>query len=230
MKWIKLFEEFDDSDMSITAFFEELGLEGEYKFTETDGVKFYMTRIPEETNNEHLLDAIEVLEQRLGDCNMSVLANCRIDRIGRISERLTLVIYDKRTLTQTIDKWIQKAHSSLLDRVDESEDAEKDFTKELVNELELVDSVKVDSVRTSTHNEKLFNTRPFLGVPHLIGLFHISLNIDYGKGPDGIWHSDLEYYISELRWSLVDMLKTELDLPENDPTMLGLFKLEKINI
>ncbi len=45
MKWIKLFEEFDDSDMSITAFFEELGLEGEYKFAETDGVKFYMTRI-----------------------------------------------------------------------------------------------------------------------------------------------------------------------------------------
>jgi hypothetical protein len=32
------------------------------------------------------------------------------------------------------------------------------------------------------------------------------------------------------RWSLVDMLKTELDLPENNPTMLGLFKLEKINI
>lgn len=230
MKWIKLFEEFDDSDMSITAFFEELGLEGEYKFAETDGVKFYMTRIPEETNDQQLLDTIGVLEQRLGDRNVSVLANCRIDRIGRISERLTLVIYDKRTLIQTIDKWIQKAHSSLLDRVDESEDAEKDFCKELVNEIELVDSVKVDSVRASTHNEKMFNTRPFLGVPHLIGLFHISLNIDYGKGPDGIWHNDLEYYISELRWSLVDMLKTELDLPENDPTMLGLFKLEKINI
>lgn len=224
MKWIKLFEEFNDSDMIITAFFEELNLEGEYKHVEMDGVKFYMTLIPEETNDQELLDAIGVLEQRLGDSNMSVLVNCRIDRIGRISERLTLVIYDKRTLIQTIDKWIQKAHSSLLDRVDESEDAEEDFTKELVNEIELVDSVKVDSVRASTHNEKLLNTKT------IRPLFQISLNIDYGKGPDGIWYSDLEYYISELRWSLVDMLKTELDLPENSPTMLGLFKLEKINI
>ena len=228
MKWIKLFEEFDDSDMSITSFFEELGLEGEYKFAETDGVKFYMTRIPEETNDQQLLDSIGVLEQRLGDCNMSVLANCRIDRIGRISERLTLVIYDKRTLIQTIDKWIQKAHSSLLDRVDESEDAEKDFTKELVNEIELVDSVKVDSVRVSPTDVAYISNGKVTGSSKL--LFNISLNIDYGKGPDGIWHSDLEYYISELRWSLVDMLKTELDLPENDPTMLGLFKLEKINI
>lgn len=218
MKWIKLFEEFNDSDMIITAFFEELNLEGEYKYVEMDGVKFYMTQILKETNDQQLLDAIGVLEQRLGDCNMSVFTNYRIDR------RLTLVIYDKRTLIQTIDKWIQKAHSSLINRVDESEDAEKDFTKELVNEIELVDSVKVDSVRASTHNEKLLNTQT------IRPLFHISLNIDYGKGPDGIWYSDLEYYISELRWSLVDMLKTELDLPENSPTMLGLFKLEKINI
>lgn len=211
MKWIKLFEEFNDSDMIITAFFEELNLEGEYKYAEMDGVKFYMTQILKETNDQQLLDAIGVLEQRLGDGNMSVFANYRIDR------RLTLVIYDKRTLIQTIDKWIQKAHSSLINRVDESEDAEKDFTKELVNEIELVDSVKVDSV--------LLNTQT------IRSLFQISLNIDYGKGPDGIWYSDLEYYISELRWSLVDMLKTELDLPENDPTMmLGLFKLEKINI
>ena len=218
MKWMKLFEEFNDSDMIITAFFEELNLEGEYKHVEMDGVKFYMTLIPEETNDQELLDAIGVLEQRLGDGNMSVFVNYRIDR------RLTLVIYDKRTLIQTIDKWIQKAHSSLINRVDESEDAEKDFTKELVNEIELVDSVKVDSVRASTHNEKLLNTQT------IRPLFQISLNIDYGKGPDGIWYSDLEYYISELRWSLVDILKTELDLPENDPTMLGLFKLEKINI
>lgn len=215
MKWIKLFEEFNDSDMIITAFFEELNLEGEYKYVEMDGVKFYMTQILKETNDQQLLDAIGVLEQRLGDSNMSVFANYRIDR------RLTLVIYDKRTLIQTIDKWIQKAHSSLINRVDESEDAEKDFTKELVNEIELVDSVKVDSV--------LLNTQT------IRSLFQISLNIDYGKGPDGIWYSDLEYYISELRWSLVDMLKTELDLPENSPhiwfpTMLGLFKLEKINI
>jgi len=221
MKWIKLFEEFDDSDMSITAFFEELGLEGEYKFAETDGVKFYMTRISEETNDQQLLDAIGVLEQRLGDCNMSVLANYRIDR-------LTLVIYDKRTLTQTIDKWIQMAHTSLLNRVDESEDAEKDFTKELVNEIELVDSVKVDSVRVSPTDVAYVSNGKVTGSSKL--LFNISLNIDYGKGPDGIWHSNLEYYISELRWSLVDMLKTELGLPENDPTMLGLFKLEKINI
>ena len=218
MKWMKLFEEFNDSDMIITAFFEELNLEGEYKHVEMNGVKFYMTLIPEETNDQELLDAIGVLEQRLGDGNMSVFVNYRIDR------RLTLVIYDKRTLIQTIDKWIQKAHSSLINRVDESEDAEKDFTKELVNEIELVDSVKVDSVRASTHNEKLLNTQT------IRPLFQISLNIDYGKGPDGIWYSDLEYYISELRWSLVDILKTELDLPENDPTMLGLFKLEKINI
>lgn len=216
MKWIKLFEEFDDSDMSITAFFEELGLEGEYKFVEFDGVKFYMTQILEETNEQQLLDAVRVLEQRLGDDNLSVSVNYRIDR------RLTLVIYDKRTLTQTIDKWIQKAHRSLLDWVDESEDAEKDFTKELVNEIELVDSVKVDSIRVSL--PILLNLRL------LRPLFNIGLNIDYGKGPDGIWHSDLEHYISELRWSLVDMLKTELGIPENDPTMLALFKLEKINI
>lgn len=222
MKWIKLFEEFDDSDMSITAFFEELGLEGEYKFVEFDGIKFYMTQILEETNEQQVLDAVRVLEQRLGDDNLSVSVNYRIDR------RLTLVIYDKKTLTQTIDKWIQKAHRSLLDWVDESEDVEKDFTKELVNEIELVDSVKVDSIRVSP-TEKLTQMNDWSN-RFSWPLFNIGLKIDYGKGPDGIWHSDLEHYISELRWSLVDMLKTELDLPENDPTMLGLFKLEKINI
>ena len=218
MKWIKLFEEFNDSDMIITAFFEELNLEGEYKYAEMDGVKFYMTQILKETNDQQLLDAIGVLEQRLGDNNMSVCADYRMDR------KLTLVIYDKRTLTQTIDKWIQEAYSRILNWYDESEDAKEDYSKELVNEIELVNSVNIDSVRVSTPTEKLLNTQ-FIRPP-----FHISLNIEYQKGPDGIRYNNLEYFIDELKWSLVDMLKTELDLPENSPTMLGLFKLEKINI
>lgn len=217
MKWIKLFEEFNDSDMIITAFFEELNLEGEYKYAEMDGVKFYMTQILKETNDQQLLDTIRVLEQRLGD-NMSFCADYRMDR------KLTLVIYDKRTLIQTIDKWIQEAYSRILNWYDESEDAKEDYSKELVNEIELVNSVNIDSVRVSTPTEKLLNTQ-FIRPP-----FHISLNIEYQKGPDGIRYNNLEYFIDELKWSLVDMLKTELDLPENNPTMLGLFTLEKINI
>jgi len=213
MKWIKLFEEFNDSDMIITAFFEELNLEGEYKYAEMDGVKFYMTQILKETNDQQLLDTIRVLEQRLGDNNMSVCADYRMDR------KLTLVIYDKRTLTQTIDKWIQEAYSRILGWVEDQE--EEDYNKELLNEIELVNSVKIDSVRGSTPTEKLLNTQ-FIRPP-----FHISLNIEYEKGPDGIRYNNLEYFIDELRWSLVTMLKTELDFPENS---LRLFKLEKINI
>ena len=213
MKWMKLFEEFNDSDMIITAFFEELNLEGEYKYAEMDGVKFYMTQILKETNDQQLLDTIRVLEQRLGDNNMSVCADYRMDR------KLTLVIYDKRTLTQTIDKWIQEAYSRILGWVEDQE--EEDYNKELLNEIELVNSVKIDSVRGSTPTEKLLNTQ-FIRPP-----FHISLNIEYEKGPDGIRYNNLEYFIDELRWSLVTMLKTELDFPENS---LRLFKLEKINI
>ena len=213
MKWIKLFEEFNDSDMIITAFFEELNLEGEYKSAEIDGVKFYMTKILKETNDQQLLDTILVLEQRLGDNNMSVCVDYRMDR------KLTLVIYDKRTLTQTIDKWIQEAYSRILGWAEDQE--EEDYNKELLNEIELVNSVKIDSVRGSTPTEKLFNAQ-FIRPP-----FHISLNIEYEKGPDGIRYSNLETFIDELRWTLVTMLKTELDFPENS---LRLFKLEKINI
>lgn len=217
MKWIKLFEEFNDSDMIITAFFEELNLEGEYKHAEMDGFKFYMTQILKETNNQQLLDTIRVLEQRLGDNNMSVCADYRMDR------KLTLVIYDKRTLTQTIEKWIQEAYSRILGSVEDQVilPEEEDYNKELLNEIELVNSVKIDSVRGSTPTEKLLNTQ-LIRPP-----FHISLNIEYEKGPDGIRYNNLEYFINELRWSLVDMLKTELDFPENS---LRLFKLEKINI
>lgn len=213
MKWIKLFEEFNDSDMIITAFFEELNLEGEYKSAEIDGVKFYMTKILKETNDQQLLDTILVLEQRLGDNNMSVCVDYRMDR------KLTLVIYDKRTLTQTIDKWIQEAYSRILGWAEDQE--EEDYNKELLNEIELVNSVKIDSVRGSTPTEKLLNTQ-FIRPP-----FHISLNIEYEKGPDGIRYSNLETFIDELRWLLVTTLKTELDFPENS---LRLFKLEKINI
>lgn len=215
MKWIKLFEEFNDSDMIITAFFEELNLEGEYKHVEMDGVKFYMTQILKETNDQQLLDTIGVLEQRLGDNNMSFCADYRVDR------KLTLLIYDKRTLTQTIDKWIQEAYSRILNWYDESEDAKEDYSKELVNEIELVNSVNIDSVRVSTPTEKLLNTQ-FIRPP-----FHISLNIEYQKGPDGIRYNNLEYFIDELKWSLINMLHTELDISENS---LRLFKLEKINI
>ena len=199
--------------MIITAFFEELNLEGEYKSAEIDGVKFYMTKILKETNDQQLLDTILVLEQRLGDNNMSVCVDYRMDR------KLTLVIYDKRTLTQTIDKWIQEAYSRILGWAEDQE--EEDYNKELLNEIELVNSVKIDSVRGSTPTEKLLNTQ-FIRPP-----FHISLNIEYEKGPDGIRYSNLETFIDELRWLLVTTLKTELDFPENS---LRLFKLEKINI
>ena len=219
MKWMKLFEEFNDSDMIITAFFEELNLEGEYKYAEMDGVKFYMTQILKETNDQQLLDTIRVLEQRLGDNNMSVCADYRMDR------KLTLVIYDKRTLTQTIDKWIQEAYSRILGWVEDQE--EEDYNKELLNEIELVNSVKIDSVRGSTPTEKLFNAQFIRILSPFMPPFHISLNIEYEKGPDGIRYNNLEYFIDELRWSLVTMLKTELDFPENS---LRLFKLEKINI
>jgi len=213
MKWMKLFEEFNDSDMIITAFFEELNLEGEYKYAEMDGVKFYITQIPKETNGQQLLDTIRVLEQRLGDNNMSVCADYRMDR------KLTLVIYDKRTLTQTFDKWIQEAYSRILGWAEDQE--EEDYNKELLNEINLVNSVKIDSVRGSTPTEKLLNTQ-FTRPP-----FHISLNIEYDKGPDGIRYNNLKYFIDELKWSLINMLKTELDFPENS---LHLFNLEKIYI
>ena len=221
MKWIKLFEEFNDSDMIITAFFEELNLEGEYKHAEMDGFKFYMTQILKETNDQQLLDTIRVLEQRLGDNNMSVCADYRMDR------KLTLVIYDKRTLTQTIDKWIQEAYSRILGWVEDQEEEEEDYNKELLNEIELVNSVKIDSVRGSTPTEKLFNAQFIRILSPFMPPFHISLNIEYEKGPDGIRYNNLEYFIDELRWSLINMLKTELDFPENS---LRLFKLEKINI
>lgn len=210
MKWIKLFEEFDDYEMSITAFFEELGLEGEYEHASLDGVNFYTLQVPTEKDGL-ITEAFEVLQQRLYDYNISASAMMA----SSLGKCLTIVTYDRRNLDGVIEKWVQEAHRRVVDWMED--DNHEDYKQKLINEIEIVESVKVDSVNTNSFDVFKLNNPPF----------HVRLNIDYGKGPDGIWYNDLDNYIAELKWSLIGMLYVELGMTERS---LALFKLEKINI
>lgn len=215
MKWIKLFEEFDDSNMSITAFFEELGLEGEYENASLDDLNFYTFEVPAE-KHDLLIETFEVLKHRLSDHNMSAISTMCLNK------KITIITYDRRNLAGTIEKWLQEVHRRMVGWV-EDQDGE-DYKQELINEIEIVDSIKVDSVITNSFDKSMLFTDVFkVNKPPL----HVRLNIDYGKGPDGIWYSDLEHYIRELKWGLVAMLHVELGLPERS---LQIFEIEKINI
>jgi hypothetical protein len=137
MKWIKLFEEFDETEMVIVSMLDDLGLEGLYDKKEYDGITIYSVDAPDIKIDEDLLkDALSQADYRLKEYNTE----------NGISFQSTLRImyflkYNIKTAKETISDIVKTAYE---DMVVSSE--ENFYDDEFSQQLETVESINVIDV------------------------------------------------------------------------------------
>jgi len=137
MKWIKLFEEFDETEMVIVSMLDDLGLEGLYDKKEYDGITIYSVDAPDIKVDEDLLkDALSQADYRLKEYNPE----------NGISFQSTLRImyflkYNIKTAKETISDIVKTAYE---DMVVSSE--ENFYDDEFLQQLETVESINVIDV------------------------------------------------------------------------------------
>jgi hypothetical protein len=137
MKWMKLFEEFDETEMVIVSMLDDLGFEGLYDKKEYDGITIYSVDAPDIKIDEDLLkDALSQADYRLKEYNTE----------NGISFQSTLRImyflkYNIKTAKETISDIVKTAYE---DMVVSSE--ENFYDDEFSQQLETVESINVIDV------------------------------------------------------------------------------------
>jgi hypothetical protein len=137
MKWMKLFEEFDETEMVIVSMLDDLGFEGLYDKKEYDGITIYSVDAPDIKIDEDLLkDALSQADYRLKEYNTE----------NGISFQSTLRImyflkYNRKTAKETISDIVKTAYE---DMVVSSE--ENFYDDEFSQQLETVESINVIDV------------------------------------------------------------------------------------
>jgi|LauGreDrversion4_2_1035121.scaffolds.fasta_scaffold105818_3 hypothetical protein len=186
MKWIKLFEEFDESEMIIVSMLDDLGFEGLYDKKEYGSITIYSVDAPDiKVIDEDLLkDALSQADYRLKEYNPE----------NGISFQSTLRImyflkYNKKTAKDTISDIVKTAYE---DMVVSSE--ENFYDDEFSQQLETVESINV--VDVEFRNNDLKNKK------HRDPIITVTLDVKNTEIGDKFGSFDTDDIIYQLWWKI----------------------------
>jgi hypothetical protein len=186
MKWIKLFEEFDETEMVIVSMLDDLGFEGLYDKKEYDGITIYSVDAPDikEIDEDLLKDALSQADHRLKEYNpengISFKSSLRI---------MYFLKYNIKTAKETISDIVKTAYE---DMVVSSE--ENFYDDEFSQQLETVESINV--VDVEFRNNDLKNKK------HRDPIITVTLDVKNTEIGDKFGSFDTDDIIYQLWWKI----------------------------